>query len=113
MYSPRRSHDTHGQSFGAADGASAMPRNWTRVLIVLLASQACASSETQDEFQAVLRAKVDASHGQVLFETCARCHGADGAGAADGSVPAIAGQHFRVLARQLVDYRHDLRWDVR
>jgi len=91
-----------------------MMRGWAIVLMsLLLSGQVCASSETDDELQAVLRAKVDASHGEVLFATCARCHGANGAGAADGSVPAIAGQHFRVLARQLVDYRHDLRWDVR
>jgi cytochrome c553 len=28
-------------------------------------------------------------------------------------VPAIAGQHFRVIVKQLVDYRHDKRWDIR
>jgi cytochrome c553 len=28
-------------------------------------------------------------------------------------VPAIAGQHFRFIVKQLVDYRHDKRWDIR
>lgn len=72
-----------------------------------------AASESEDEYQAVLHATVDTAHGKILFETCARCHGANGAGQIDGSVPAIAGQHFHVIARQLVDYRHDERWDVR
>ena len=78
----------------------------------LLAPQASATSETEDEYRAVLQADIDVSHGRVLFETCARCHGTSGAGQKDGSVPAIAGQHFRVIARQLIDYRHDERWDV-
>jgi cytochrome c553 len=52
-------------------------------------------------------------HGEALFETCAACHGTDGAGTRDGNVPAIAAQHLRVIARELVDYRHDKRWDER
>jgi cytochrome c553 len=79
---------------------------------LLLAPQAFAAADTEDEYRAVLKANIDTSHGGILFETCARCHGANGAGQTDGSVPAIAGQHFRVIARQLVDYRHDERWDV-
>ncbi len=79
---------------------------------LLLSPQSFASSETEDEYRAVLKADVDVSHGAVLFETCARCHGSTGAGQSDGSVPAIAGQHFRVIVRQLIDYRHDERWDV-
>ena len=31
----------------------------------------------------------------------------------DGSVPAIAGQHFPVVVHELVDYRHGRRWDMR
>lgn len=80
---------------------------------LFLLPQAFAASETEDEYRAVLRATVDLTHGKILFETCARCHGPNGAGQSDGSVPAIAGQHFRVITRQLVDYRHDERWDVR
>jgi cytochrome c553 len=55
----------------------------------------------------------DVIQGEALFANCAACHGPDGAGVSDGSVPAIAGQHFRVIVRQLVDYRHDKRWDLR
>jgi cytochrome c553 len=67
----------------------------------------------QEEFAAALRGKPDIVHGEQLFTSCAACHGPDGAGVSDGIVPAIAGQHYRVIARELVDYRHDKRWDVR
>jgi cytochrome c553 len=72
-----------------------------------------ASSIAQDEFQLVLLATPNLEHGAALYDTCAACHGPTGAGAHDGSVPAIGGQHFKVIARQLVDFRHGKRWDER
>ena len=66
-----------------------------------------------DELLSVERLKPNLDHGAELFEVCAACHGSDGGGSSDGSVPAIAGQHFRVLVKQLVDYRHHQRWDIR
>jgi cytochrome c553 len=68
---------------------------------------------SEQEYAAVLHARADSVQGELLFLTCAACHGSDGAGVSDGSVPALAGQHFRVLASELVDYRHDRRWDLR
>jgi cytochrome c553 len=68
---------------------------------------------TQQDFFDALRSRPDQAHGQQLFARCASCHGMDGGGSADGLVPAIAGQHRRVLIRQLVDYRHSERWDLR
>lgn len=65
-----------------------------------------------EEYEAVLHSKPDKSHGERLFEVCAACHGRDGGGVQDGTVPAIASQHFRVLAKELVDFRHDQRWDA-
>jgi cytochrome c553 len=65
------------------------------------------------EFRAAIALEPDRARGARLFDTCAACHGADGRGAADGSIPAIAGQHVSVLVKQLVDFRHDRRWDQR
>jgi len=65
------------------------------------------------EFLAATRLTANAEHGAQLFETCAACHGADGRGTSDGSVPAIAGQYAPVLLKQLVDFRHEQRWDER
>jgi cytochrome c553 len=72
-----------------------------------------AAPTARTEFESALRAKPDVTHGAELFQACAACHGPTGNGADDGSIPRIAGQHFRVLVRQLVDYRHELRWDIR
>lgn len=81
-------------------------------IIAALPLAAYGAAVTQQEFEEVLRSRPDMVHGEELYATCAACHGTDGAGAADGSVPALAGQHFRVIARELVDYRHDKRWDA-
>jgi cytochrome c553 len=67
----------------------------------------------RQEFSAAVRARPDMERGAQLFRDCAACHGQDGNGSEDGGVPRIAGQHFRVLVRQLVDYRHETRWDIR
>ncbi len=84
------------------------------LLALLLASLAASAAPTaRTEFESALRAKPDLERGAQLFQKCATCHGPGGNGADDGSVPRIAGQHFRVLVRQLVDYRHELRWDIR
>lgn len=65
------------------------------------------------EWRAALQITPDRQHGEQLFATCAACHGTDGMGQPDGGAPVIAGQYREVLLRQLVDYRHELRWDMR
>ena len=67
----------------------------------------------QREFDWVLRRTPDLAAGAQLYETCAACHGTRGEGVADGSVPAIAGQYFMVIAKQLVDFRKGIRRDPR
>ena len=71
------------------------------------------NSPAEREFAAVLRLKPDAVHVEQIFDTCSACHGAKGHGASDGSVPAIAGRNFRVIARALVMFRHGGRSDPR
>jgi cytochrome c553 len=60
-----------------------------------------------------LREHADINHGRELFNTCAACHQSNGAGAVDGTVPAIAGQHFGFLVHELVSFRHEQRLDER
>jgi cytochrome c553 len=81
--------------------------------VLLLAPRAWAISTADGELQAALRATPDLGHGAKSFETCAACHGPDGGGAPDGSVPAIAGQHRSVILKQLIDFRHDKRINIR
>jgi cytochrome c553 len=71
------------------------------------------AASTSQDLKQVLARKPDANHGMELFEQCVTCHGPDGGGQTNGSVPRIAGQHYRVLARQIVDFRHGRRWNFR
>lgn len=70
-------------------------------------------SPLRQELAEAKRAKANFDRGAELFETCSACHGPDGGGTRDGQVPRIAGQHASVLMKQLVDFRHDRRWDPR
>ena len=65
------------------------------------------------EFRAAIELTPNLEHGKALFASCAECHQADGSGSADGMIPVIAGQHVSVLVKQLVDFRHDRRWNAR
>ena len=72
-----------------------------------------AAATSRQEYQDALHSKPSLDRGAELFRTCLVCHGPSGAGVPDGTVPRIAGQHFSVIVGQLVDYRHDKRWDPR
>jgi cytochrome c oxidase subunit II len=90
------------------------PGWWTRnpvllLLLLPLAGQAASDSSGYDQ---ALARRPDIANGQKLFAACAVCHGADGSGMADGTVPAIAGQHWQVLNKLLLDFRYLRRWDL-
>jgi cytochrome c553 len=72
-----------------------------------------AESAAQRDFTRIVALKPDVEHGRDLFAQCAACHGPDGNGATNGSIPRIAGQHYRVLVRQVADFRNGARWDMR
>jgi cytochrome c553 len=82
-------------------------------LFALLPITAHPASPAEQEFQSVARLAPDVAHGRELFEACAACHGETGAGASDGTVPAIGGQHFHVIVWSLVGFRHGRRLDPR
>jgi cytochrome c553 len=65
------------------------------------------------ELQDAQRARPDLVRGADYFSSCAACHGPDGGGTPDGLIPRIGGQHVSVLLKQLVDFRHGQRFDVR
>ena len=83
------------------------------LLLLLVPCVGAAASPALSEYQAALRASPDLEHGAVLFAQCVACHGTEGQGLPDGSTPRIAGQHFRVIVKQLVDFRYGKRWDFR
>jgi cytochrome c553 len=88
-------------------------RTISLLIVIALSTAAYSAAIAPEEFELALRDKPDIAHGEQLFASCAACHGPDGAGVSVGIVPAIAGQHYRVIVRQLIDYRHDKRWDAR
>ena len=82
--------------------------------LALLASfAAVAMSTATEELNAALRLKPRLNHGAEIFDTCAACHGDNGRGASDGSIPAIAGQPEAVIVKQIVDFRYDARFSIR
>lgn len=74
---------------------------------------AFAAPDSVQEYAAAMHSKPNLDRGADLFQGCAVCHGIQGEGSPDGWVPRLGGQHFSVLVKQLVDYRHDRRWDLR
>jgi cytochrome c553 len=85
--------------------------------IVLAAVPALAlaapSASRRSDLQLATRAKPDVERGSELFTQCVSCHGGKGGGQENGNTPRIAGQHYSVLLKQLVDFRHGKRWDFR
>jgi cytochrome c553 len=67
----------------------------------------------QQEVAEVLRLAPDPARGAKIFSQCAGCHAAPTKSLPEGWVPDISGQHPRYLAKQLIDYRHSVRWDPR
>jgi cytochrome c553 len=82
-------------------------------LLLAMAAGLAGAATPQGELEQVLHAIPDPQHGEALFQVCMQCHGARGGGLPSGWVPEIAGQHPHVIAKELVDYRHQLRWDDR
>jgi len=90
------------------------PRSFIHALAWLaISASAAAAPVSQWELGVVLTRTPDVERGAALYQTCAACHGAKGEGASDGTVPAIAGQSYTVLAKQIVDFRAGVRGDLR
>jgi cytochrome c553 len=68
------------------------------------------AASAKADLHAVLAATPNLQQGMRLFQICAECHGPHGAGNASGWPPEIAGQHPRVIAKELTDFRAGLRW---
>lgn len=84
------------------------------LLAILSLPAAClAASPAQQDFQEAINKVPDAARGAREYVTCTGCHRENGRGNLDGSVPLIAGQHYRVIVKQIADYRHARRWDPR
>jgi cytochrome c553 len=81
--------------------------------LAVLPVLAAAASPAGRDLEQATRATPDLVRGAELFARCASCHGSNGAGQENGSTPRIAGQHYPVLLKELVDFRHGKRRDFR
>jgi cytochrome c553 len=81
--------------------------------LALAVLAAVASAAQENELREALKLKPNHEHGRVLYDTCSACHQRDGAGVADGDIPSIAGQHYEVILKELVDFRDMERIDMR
>ncbi|OAN47901.1 c-type cytochrome [Magnetospirillum moscoviense] len=52
-----------------------------------------------------LHLKPDLANGRDVYEVCAACHLPEGWGQTDGTFPQLAGQHNKVIIKQLADIR--------
>ena len=57
------------------------------------------------EIERALTLEPDVAKGLQLYRTCAECHMPEGWGLTSGLVPQIAGQHRKVVIKQLADIR--------
>ncbi len=76
------------------------------LILTLAAGSAFAArpgaSASTDE---ILKLKGDAKNGEEVYEVCSACHLPDGMGRSDGTLPVVAGQHEKVLVKQMIDIR--------
>ena len=64
-----------------------------------------AGIESDRESLEALALKGDPARGKEAYEVCSACHLPNGSGRPDGTFPQLAGQHARVLVKQIADIR--------
>ena len=74
-----------------------------------LLAQSTAAPVIDGELKTALEAQPDVARGKIAYEACEGCHRKDGSGRANGTYPRLAGQHARVVLKQLVDIRSGRR----
>ncbi|MDJ0655187.1 MAG: c-type cytochrome [Xanthomonadales bacterium] len=79
---------------------------------IVQVSQGQLKSKADREYKKAMTLTPDATSGLEIYRECAACHNAEGWGRKTGSVPQIAGQHRKVIIRQLADIRAGHRESV-
>jgi cytochrome c553 len=63
------------------------------------------AAKANEEYEKALTLTPDVANGLAIYRECAACHEPEGWGRTTGSVPQIAGQHRKVVIKQLADFR--------
>jgi cytochrome c553 len=66
-------------------------------------------AKSNQEYEKALALTPDVANGLAIYRECAACHKPEGWGSTMGSVPQIAGQHRKVIIKQLADFRNGNR----
>lgn len=74
-------------------------------IAAFLAAIAGVARADTEELGRALAMAPDVARGAEVYALCSNCHEANGWGHADGTFPAIAGQHLKVVIKQLADIR--------
>jgi len=78
-------------------------------MLLLLGMASLDAASSGDEIIRALELTPSLDNGKKIYPLCASCHHDNGWGKPDGSFPVIAGQHRRVLIKQLADIRSKVR----
>jgi cytochrome c553 len=62
-------------------------------------------AKANQEYEKAVTLTPDVANGLTIYRECAACHEPEGWGRTTGSVPQIAGQHRKVVIKQLADFR--------
>jgi cytochrome c553 len=62
-------------------------------------------ADARREIETALSLTPNTENGLRIYRACAECHQPEGWGLADGSVPQLAGQHRKVIIKQLAENR--------
>jgi len=62
-------------------------------------------ARANQEYEKALSLVPDVDNGRAIYSECAACHEPEGWGLVTGIVPQIAGQHRKVVIKQLADFR--------
>jgi cytochrome c553 len=68
-------------------------------------SESTPEADARREIEEALDLTADTGNGLRIYRVCAECHQPEGWGLPDGSVPQLAGQHRKVIIKQLADIR--------
>jgi cytochrome c553 len=81
------------------------------IALLVMVAAARASEESVDQTTKIaLSLDAHVKHGRALFiAQCASCHGRTGYGDSSRSIPALAGQRFAYIVRQLANFSGDER----
>ena len=77
----------------------------TMSLMINTHAFAAEPSASEAEVEAALKLEANIENGKKTFQTCALCHSPEGWGNPIGRYPQIAGQHPKVIIKQLIDIR--------